>query len=191
MSRDLTIINTGTGAIHVHAAGCADLNQPKYQRIGCRWNMTANSKRAVVCDIYQGFEDLGEDGTNWRDFVCFEAIRFLPCADDLPEEPEPIGPVAAHENQGQPATHAACGSPTEQAKTGQHQPGDVAECWQNLAEQLDRAFDEIDSALNSLDTLAELVNDDLELTNNRAWVTAAIKLLREVADHAETKAAQS
>jgi hypothetical protein len=47
----------------------------------------------------------------------------------------------------------------------------------------------IDSAVRSLDTLAELVDEaDALLTSPRAWVTVAIKLLREVADHAETKA---
>jgi hypothetical protein len=140
MPRDLTIINTGTGAIHVHAAGCADLNQAKYRRPGSRWDMTADSERAVVCYIYQGFENLEPDGSNWRDFADAEGIKFFPCTGNLPEEPEePEEPEQAEPEQ------AACGCPAEQAKTDQHQPTcEITACWRDLAQELDRAFDDID-----------------------------------------------
>jgi hypothetical protein len=189
MPRDLTIINTGTGDIHVHAAGCADLNQAKYQRVGSRWDMTADSERAVVLDIYQGFEGLAEDGSNWRDFADYEGMKFFPCTGNLPEEPE----EPTHEDQDQGAEADACGCPTQQAKTGQHQPGcEITACWRDLAAELDRAFDEIDTAVGSLDRLAELVDEaHPELPAVRAWVTVAIKLLREVADHAEAKTGPS
>jgi hypothetical protein len=83
----LTIINTGAGEIHVHAAGCRDITRARYQHIGAKWDLTADSERAVVLDIYEGFEDLAEDGSNWHDFA--GDVRFFPCCDTLPVEPEP------------------------------------------------------------------------------------------------------
>lgn len=86
---DLTIVNTGFCEIDVHAAGCADLTRrPQYLHpTASRWDMTAASRREVVTDIYQGFEDLEPDGSNWREFT--NDVHFFPCLGAFPDEPNP------------------------------------------------------------------------------------------------------
>lgn len=39
-----------------------------------------------MSDIYQDFEGLEPDGSNWRDFDDDDGIRLMPCAGELPDE---------------------------------------------------------------------------------------------------------
>lgn len=75
---NVAIVNTGSGDIHVHSPSCKDLKATKYSRADVTV-MDVDSRQHLVVELYDGFEELAEDGSNWSEFASNEGLRFFPC----------------------------------------------------------------------------------------------------------------
>jgi hypothetical protein len=76
-----TIGPNGVAQLEVHAAGCADLNRPKYRRSE-RTDETTTSLEALTWSWYQDQIAESDDPENWESYA--REFKVFPCVGHLP-----------------------------------------------------------------------------------------------------------
>lgn len=145
--RVVTLVNDGRGRVQAHAPGCAHLNRTPAG--AAQWNSRpVDSRRAVVLEVFGGFEGLDADGSNWTDFLDAQDPKmFAPCLDDLPGEP-PAAPTT-------PALPCQTADPAEARAA--LVSGLSAEDWRTVAEAVNVRLETLTRMAPNHSTMGNLV----------------------------------